>query len=65
MPPPSIDEIRERAARIAEKTGMDEGEAREMLAIATGLSRGCLEEFDEDGRPLPPKPRRLAPRERP
>jgi hypothetical protein len=59
-------EIRKRAALIAEETGMDEEEAVEMLAIATGYSQGCREELDEDGRPLPRKPRTLGHRrERP
>jgi transposase len=60
----SAEEIRERAARIANASGMDEEEAVEMLAIATGLSDGCLQEEDEDGCLLPRKLRRLAdPRE--
>ena len=53
-----MDEIRERAALIAKETGMDELEAVEMLAIATGISDGCCEERDEAGRRLPRKPTR-------
>jgi hypothetical protein len=45
--------IRERAARIAADGIMDEAEALEMLAIANGLSEGCLIEKDEAGCPLP------------
>jgi hypothetical protein len=47
------DQIDERARHVAAEWGIDEDEAREEIAIATGLDRGCIVVRDGTGRIIP------------
>ena len=56
----SVEEIEKRARIAHEQYGVPLDHAREMLAIGSGLSDGCLIARDALGRPIP-RPRRLMP----